>query len=136
MMVPSGRTVLFSCHATIVLLFLLENRRESQGEKFPCAQSRRLWKLCVPCWPHQGRECHSLPPQMLWSCFCAALFDSLKLSSPFERSCLKKKYQFDLKSFLKRGSSGLSASSQPAWLFPRAQTLPGFYLWHCLALWV
>lgn len=86
---------------------------ESQGEMLPCAQCRRLWKLCGPCWPHQGRECRSLPPEMLWSCFCAALFGPLKLSSPFEMSCLKKKkktHQFDLKSFLKGSSSRLPAS--------------------------
>lgn len=56
--------------------------------------------------------------------FCAALLDSLMLNTPFEISCLKKKYQLDLNLFSQLTSRGLSASSQPARLLPKAAIVP------------
>lgn len=69
--------------------------------------------------------------------FCAALLDSLMLSTPFEMPCLKKKYQLDLKLFFQLTSSGLSANSQPARLLLNTEMPPAFkvlqrYLWHRL----
>lgn len=58
--------------------------------------------------------------------FCAALLDSLMLSTPFEMSCWKKKYQLDLKLFFQLTSSGLSANSQPAHLLLNAEMCPAF----------
>lgn len=50
--------------------------------------------------------------------FCVALLDSLMLSTPFEMSCLKKRYLLSLNLFFQLTSSGVSANSQPVSLSP------------------